>query len=189
MCQHYIVASGKILWQHTMHCKRCDDHMNSICPKIKVPMELEVYCQLLFLNIFVSCLVGNTKTLKPSQLQLHMKSEESWLHLLTTWCLPTGYHYASHFHFNSQLGDLFIFPLHPPVSHSPWRWHLQWENFGTASTFDYDIGCKNVWTRIFMRGCLCARFITSCIVMKQRNKNTMPQVQNTCVWIHIPGRG
>jgi len=47
--------------------------MNSICPKIKVTMELEVYCQLLFLNIFLSCHVDNTKTVKPSQLKPHMK--------------------------------------------------------------------------------------------------------------------
>jgi hypothetical protein len=68
----------------------------------------------------------------------------------------------------------------------PWRWQLQWENFGTASTFEYIIGCKNVWTRVFARGCLCARFFISCIVMKQRNKNTILRVQNLCLWIHIP---
>jgi hypothetical protein len=46
----------------------CDDHMNSICPRIKVPMELAVHCQLLFLNVFVSCHVDNTKNVKLSQL-------------------------------------------------------------------------------------------------------------------------
>jgi len=91
-----------------MHCKRCDDHMNSICPKIKVPMELEVYCQLLFLNVFVSCHV-DAKIGKLSQLQLHMKNEESWLHLLTIWCLPNGYNCASHFHFNCQWGTYLFF--------------------------------------------------------------------------------
>lgn len=79
-------------------------------------------CQSLFLNTFVSCHVDNTKT--PSQLQpwRHMKSEESWLHLLTTWYLPTGYYSASHSNFYLPMGDLFIFSLCPPVSHSPWRW-------------------------------------------------------------------
>jgi len=56
-----------------MHCKSCDDHMNSICTKIKFTVELEVYCQLLFLNSFVSCHVDNTKTVKLSQLRPHMK--------------------------------------------------------------------------------------------------------------------